>query len=140
QRVGRVGGGPSQPRRLTLKGLPPLHQPDIGVCDLLVSDNIMNMVRRDAVRVLVGKRAGYHCVPQEEINQILLRDAQKGKRVVRLQGGDPLILGRRVQDLETLCQACISFSVVPVTSAVARPHPSSALPLTPRHIPHAVTR
>jgi len=62
------------------------------VYDRLVSDDIMNLVRRDADRVFVGKRAGYHCVPQEEINQILLREAQKGKRVVRLKGGDPFIL------------------------------------------------
>ncbi|STG55450.1 siroheme synthase [includes: uroporphyrinogen-III C-methyltransferase; precorrin-2 dehydrogenase;sirohydrochlorin ferrochelatase] [Escherichia coli] len=55
------------------------------VYDRLVSDDIMNLVRRDADRVFVGKRAGYHCVPQEEINQILLREAQKGKRVVRLK-------------------------------------------------------
>ncbi|SQB37055.1 siroheme synthase [Citrobacter koseri] len=77
-----VGAGPGDAGLLTLKGLQQIQQADVVVYDRLVSDDIMNLVRRDADRVFVGKRAGYHCVPQEEINQILLREAQKGKRVV----------------------------------------------------------
>lgn len=76
-----VGAGPGDAGLLTLKGLQQIQQADVVVYDRLVSDDIMNLVRRDADRVFVGKRAGYHCVPQEEINQILLREAQKGKRV-----------------------------------------------------------
>lgn len=119
-KVWLVGAGPSDAGLMTVKGLDVINNADVVVYDNLVGDGILSLIPLGVKGINVGKIAGNHPVPQEEINRILLSEAKLGKKVVRLKGGDPFVFGRGGEELELLIEEGIPFEIVPgVTSAVA---------------------
>lgn len=119
-KVTLVGAGPGDPGLLTVKGRLLLEQAEVVVYDRLVSPAVLELIPASARRIDVGKEASHHPIPQEQINRILLEEAQAGYNVVRLKGGDPFVFGRGGEELETLAGAGIDFEEIPgVTSAIA---------------------
>jgi len=130
--VSLVGAGPGDPGLLTLSGMRCLAEAEVVVHDALVNPRLLDHAPASAERIYVGKSAGRHTLPQEEINRLLVERASAGKRVVRLKGGDPFIFGRGGEEAEALAAAGIPFEVVPgVTSAIAGPA-YAGIPLTHR--------
>jgi uroporphyrin-III C-methyltransferase/precorrin-2 dehydrogenase/sirohydrochlorin ferrochelatase len=127
-----VGAGPGDPGLLTLRGLRALNEADVILHDRLVSAEVLELARRDAERVEVGKQAGNHHATQDEIHALLLRHARAGRRVVRLKGGDPFVFGRGGEELEFLRAHGIRYEVVPGITAAVACAAHAGVPLTHR--------
>ncbi len=131
-KVWLVGAGPGDAGLLTLKGKQVLEEADVVVYDALVGPGVLNLIPESAKLIFAGKRAGNHYLRQEETNRVLLEEAQKGRKVVRLKGGDPFLFGRGGEELELLAENGVPFEVVPgITSAVAVPA-YNGIPVTHR--------
>ncbi len=133
-----IGAGPGAADLLTLRALRAMQEADVLVYDSLVSDAVLDLARRDATRIFVGKRKGAHTRTQDEINAIIRHHANSGHKVARLKGGDPAIFARLGEELHALRDAGIAFEVIPGVTAALAAAAQTATPLTMRHVASSI--
>jgi uroporphyrin-III C-methyltransferase/precorrin-2 dehydrogenase/sirohydrochlorin ferrochelatase len=138
-RVLLVGAGPGDPDLLTMRAVRALKEADVICYDRLIGPGILELARREAVMISVGKAKGEHSVPQDRINALLVERAQAGETVLRLKGGDPLVFGRGGEELDALRQAGISVEIIPGITAGLAAASSLQIPLTHREHAHSLT-
>jgi uroporphyrinogen III methyltransferase/synthase len=132
--VALVGAGPGDPGLLTLRGRRRLRRADVVVYDRLVDRRVLALAPPTALRIYAGKASGLHALPQDEINATLIDHARRGRRVVRLKGGDPFVFGRGGEEAEALAAAGIRFEVVPGVSAAIAVPAAAGIPVTHRRL------
>ena len=133
-----VGAGSGDPELLTLKALRVMQRADIVLYDSLVSEDILDMCALTAEKIFVGKRRANHALPQEGINELLVKHALAGKTVVRLKGGDPFIFGRGGEELQEVVRHGIRFESIPGITAASAAASRAGIPLTHRDHAQAV--
>ena len=131
-RVALVGAGPGDAELITLKGARLLQTAEVVIYDNLVSQGILDLISPTAERIFVGKMAGNHTMPQDEICQLLVDKALEGKHVVRLKGGDPFVFGRGGEEMDVLLEAGVPVDIVPGVTAALGAAASFGFPLTHR--------
>lgn len=133
-----VGAGPGDPELLTLKALKAIEAAEVVVYDRLLSSEILELIPPGAMRIFAGKERGNHALPQDETNELLVRLARAGHRVVRLKGGDPLVFGRGSEEALFLAEAGVACEIVPGITAAAGASAATGIPLTHRALASGV--